>query len=222
MSRSVDNTALQDFERWIAAGMLPELSPTHQERSLRNAYAMLCAGRELLRHGGLEELSIEGVCQLAGTTTGAFYGRFSSKEAFFVTLQRLATIGSDRRFLLFAERHAAGSSSLEEAVAEVVQLSVDFFRADVGVLRASLQHTREGMWQVLKKAGDRYRLVLADTIAPMLPLPRKQARVRAMFAYQAILGVLIHAILIDPGPMHLDDESLPPELVRLAKSYLAG
>src|SRR5438093_10662312 len=80
--RSAD--ALRELADWIATGKLPELIPTRQERSLRTALALVEAGRTLLFDHSLEDLSVEMVCQHAGTTVGAFYGRFENKHAFFV------------------------------------------------------------------------------------------------------------------------------------------
>jgi Bacterial regulatory proteins, tetR family. len=69
---------LSALRRWIAEGRLPEIVPTQQDRSLRTTLAMVEAGRSLLRDRSLEDLSVEMVCRAAGTTVGAFYGRFET------------------------------------------------------------------------------------------------------------------------------------------------
>lgn len=216
-----DARALQDLAAWVAEGLLPEMNPTRQERSLKTALALIRAGRELLRHRSLEDLSIEMLCEKAGTTVGAFYGRFESKQQFFLTMQRVQTMRSQVSVRAFATRHAAQASTLDELCLEMVDETVHNFRTNLGVLRASLQHTKEGMWRVFKESGDRYRATLVQHMAPHLDfLPPAERKLRVLFAYQALAGVLVHACLNNPGPLALEDEALNGELLRLVKSYL--
>jgi AcrR family transcriptional regulator len=216
-----DGAALDKLAHWIASGALPEVTPTQQARSLRSTLAMLDAGRALLADRPLEELAVEAVCERAGTTVGAFYGRFDSKLAFFVTLQRVQTLHSQETLAGFHERRAKDDVDLDSLCAEIVQLTVANFRANVGVLRASLQHTREGRWAVFKASGDRFRAALLDKLGPHLrALPPATRRLRILFAYEALAGVLVHATLNDPGPLGIDDQQLAVELKRLIKSYL--
>src|SRR6202012_902045 len=135
--------ALDELSDWISRGLLPELIPTRQQRSLRSALAMPDAGRDLRRDRSLEDLSIEAICQAAGTTVGAFYGRFEHKQAFFITLQRTQTIHSQGVIDALGHRHAAEPAGLDALCQEMVSLTVDNFRVNRGVLRASLQHTKE-------------------------------------------------------------------------------
>lgn len=215
------NVALDELGNWIEQGLLPEVVPTRQQRSLRNALAMLDAGRALLQNRSLEDLSIEAVCQAAGTTVGAFYGRFEHKQAFFVTLQRIQTLRSQVVIGDLVRRHAADSAGLDALCEEMVSITVRNFRANQGVLRASLQHTKEGMWDLFKESGNRYRAVLEKQLAPHLGAHRPAVRrLRILFAYQALAGVLVHATLNNPGPLGLDDHQLIPELVRLVRAYL--
>lgn len=212
---------LEELRGWIAEGRLPELIPTQQARSLRTALAMIEAGRDLLRDRSLEDLSVEMVCRTAGTTVGAFYGRFENKRAFFVTMERIQTIRSEAIFAHFSKQHEAGTSTLDELCLDMVSLTVNGFRSNLGVLRAALQHTREGMWELFKASGDRYRVELTARISPHLThLPARQRKLRILFAYQALAGTLVHAALNDPGPLNFQDEGLITELVRMVKAYL--
>jgi len=115
---------------------------------------MLDAGREIISEGTYEDLSVEAVCQLAGTTVGTFYGRFENKEKFFVTLQRLQSFRSQALLAQVIDRHSKGKPNLDRLVQDMVELMVGHFRSNFGIMRASLQHTKEGMWQVLKASGD--------------------------------------------------------------------
>jgi len=208
---------------WSAEGRLPEMRPAQQSRSARTAAALIEAGRYLLREKSLEDLSIELVCDSAQTTVGAFYGRFESKQDFFVTMQRVQTMLTEQSIQAFIERHPAGASSIHALCADIVHETVNNFRTNLGVMRASLQHSREGMWQVIKQSGDRYRAMLVQLLAPYLKhlKPRERER-RILFAYQALAGVLVHVVLNNPGPLRLDDAAIEDELLRLVRSYLSA
>jgi AcrR family transcriptional regulator len=203
------------------AGLLPELIPTRQARSLRTVLALLDAGKTLLHQRSLEELSVEALCAEAGATVGSFYGRFESKHAFFVTMQRIHVIRA-REFLPELEAQLLKDvSSLERLCQGVVKITVNRFRDDLGVLRASLQHCREGMWEPLRRLGEEYRAVVTAQIAPHLEhLPPKTRELRVRFGFQALTGTLVHAVLNNPGPLGLDDDRLVGELSRLLHSYM--
>ena len=213
--------ALRELAEWIGAGKLPELIPTHQERSLRTALALVEAGRTLLFDHSLEDLSVEMICQHAGTTVGAFYGRFENKHAFFVTMQRIQIIRAEVVQADLIRRHESGDATLETLCEEMVTLAVRRFRENLGVLRASLQHTREGMWEPFKASGDRYRAALSDRLSRhLVHIPPAQRDLRIRFAYQALAGTLVHAALNNPGPLALEDDMLITELVRMVHEYL--
>ncbi len=216
-----DADFVDKLARWSVEGRLPEMQPAQQGRSLRTAAALLDAGTRLLRDRVLEDLSIEAVCEAAGTTVGAFYGRFQSKVDFFFTMQRVQTMRTENAIEAFIARHPPGQSSIEALCADIVRETIRNFRSNLGVMRASLQHTREGMWKVIKESGDRYRAMLVGLLGPYLEhLPPADRRLRILFAYQALAGVLVHAVLIDPGPLSLNDERIEEELLRLTNAYL--
>ncbi|WP_166679233.1 TetR/AcrR family transcriptional regulator [Paraburkholderia sp. BL6665CI2N2] len=218
---AASDTALTELASWLDQGLLPELVPTRQRRSLRTALAMLDAGRTLLEDRSLEELSIEAVCQAAGTTVGAFYGRFENKLAFFVTMQRLQTIRTQIFIGEVIQKYGDGRAGIAELCEQMVLITVRTFRSNRGVLRASLQHTEESMWDLFKESGDRFRVVMEKQLTPHLThLPATARRLRILFAFQSVAGVLVHATLNDPGPLSLDDSRLVPELIRLVQSYL--
>lgn len=214
-------SSFDELRSWIAEGRLPELVPTQQARSLRTALAMIEAGRHLLRDRSLEDLSVEMVCRAAGTTVGAFYGRFENKHAFFLTMERVQTIHSERIFSDFSRKHKSRSSSLDDLCLDMVSLTVNGFRSNLGVLRAALQHTQEGMWDLFKASGDRYRVELIARLSPHLAhLPPKERKLRVLFAYQMLAGTLVHATLNNPGPLAFEDKALIMELTRMVKAYL--
>jgi AcrR family transcriptional regulator len=206
---------------WSKEHRLPEMRPAQQTRSARTAAALIEAGRELLTRKSLEELSIEAVCAAAGTTVGAFYGRFDSKESFFVTMQRVQTMVTENAIRAFVERHPFGHSSVEALCADIVRETIANFRNNLGVMRASLEHSREGLWHVIKESGDRYRSMLIHLMSPYLShIEPSKRNLRILFAYQALAGVIVHIVLNNPGPLPLEDSRLELELMRLVRAYL--
>ena len=216
------NHVLEDrLATWSAEGRLPEMRPAQQTRSVRTAAALIEAGRNLLREKSLEDLSIEVVCDTAQTTVGAFYGRFGSKQDFFVTMQRVQTIMTEQSIQAFIARHPDGRSSIDALCADIVRETVNNFRNNLGVMRASLQHSREGMWKVIKESGDRYRAMLVQLLSPYLKnLKARERELRILFAYQALAGAVVHVVLNNPGPLGLNDARLEAELLRMVRSYL--
>lgn len=213
--------SLAEVEAWAAQGCLPEMKPSRQKRSANTAAALIEAGCQLLHDRSLEDLSIEAVCASAQTTVGAFYGRFENKEHFFLTLQRVQTMRTEQSIREFVARHPPGGSSIDAICLDIVNEAVGNFRSNLGVMRASLQHSKEGMWEVIKKSGDRYRAMLVELLSPyLLSVPPAERRLRILFAYQALAGVLVQAVLNNPGPLTLEDDRIRDELFRLVKSYL--
>jgi hypothetical protein len=43
---------------------------------------------------------------------------------------------------------------------------------------------------------------------------------RVRFAMQMVFGMLVNAVLNNPGPLPLDDERLPGEMTRMVAAYL--
>ena len=213
--------SLAEVEAWASQGCLPEMKPSRQKRSASTAAALIEAGRRLLHDRSLEDLSIEAICAGAKTTVGAFYGRFENKEHFFLTLQRVQTMRTEQSIRDFVARHPKGASSIDALCLDIVDEAIGNFRSNLGVMRASLQHSKEGMWEVIKKSGDRYRVILVELLSPYLSsVPPSERRLRILFAYQALAGVLVHAVLINPGPLALEDDQIRDELFRLVKAYL--
>src|SRR5277367_5769774 len=118
----------------------------------RSADALLEAGQALLAGVSYEGLSVSELCKEANLTTGAFYRRFQSKDAFFLALQRLALDDAARiKETLLARLDL--STDAPQTLMEFALIVVDAIRvwhfSHIGVLRASLQrrdHT-PGSWQ---------------------------------------------------------------------------
>jgi len=211
----------QAFMAWLQAGCLPEIKPGVQQRSARTAFALLESGAALMRERALDALSIEEICSGAGATVGAFYGRFEDKMGFFSALQRLTCLRSEAALESFMQQHPGDEATLESLCRAMVAMSVQRYRANVGVYRAALKHSDEGAWEPFRRLGDLYRQRLVELLAPHLPALAEPARaLRIRFAYQVMVGTLVHATLNAPGPVQLDDPAMIDELADLVLGYL--
>lgn len=212
----------QEFAAWLQQGRLPQIKTGVQQRSVRTAYALVQSGFDLLRLRAFDALSIEEICATAGATPGAFYGRFADKKSFFQALQAITCLRSEAALEAFVGHVAARSYALDRLCHMIVELTVERYRANVGIFRAALQHADEGAWAPFRRLGDSYRRVLTEILSPHLPHVPKAARAtRVQFAYQVIVGTLVHATLNDPGPLHLQDDALTRELADMVLGYLS-
>jgi AcrR family transcriptional regulator len=213
----------QEFTAWVKAGRLPEIKLGVQQRSLRTAFALLESGAHLLRERAFDALTIQDICAAAGATEGAFYGRFVDKTTYFAALQRLTSLRSESALRVFLEEARRAPASLEGLCQAVVEMTLRRYRDNLGIYRAALKHSDEGAWEPFRQLGDIYRQALTELLAPLLPhVPAQERPLRIRFAYQVMVGTLVHATLNDPGPLHLHEPRMARELAELLVRYLAA
>src|SRR3984893_17429516 len=210
--RVVDSQSID----WLAVRDLPGILPTQQRRSQETTVALLEAAAAMLRERSLDELSLEDLCQCVGVTSGAFYGRFESKDAFFSALMSLAA-----RRALAALRAAVSDednlgTGLEEACRRIVEVAVDVVRRNVGVVRAAAQYESvyPERWGTVGAAGS----AMVDLAKPLLLARMGRGRVAAKersigFAFQMMFGTLINAVLHKPKLVSLDEPEMVDRLV---------
>lgn len=186
----------------------------HRPLDLRE---LIDAGSVLLEeHGDLDRFSVEDIARRANTSVGAFYRRFDSKDAFLAVIQEReiskvvnATEDSLRRDAFWRDGPA-------EVVADrIVELYVTAIKRHRGLYRASLLRAgADGTgWSPMKTANR----ALVDLIVPRLMghLPDAEGVDREMIcriAMQLMAGLLVNALLNDPGPLHITDRHLKPYL----------
>jgi AcrR family transcriptional regulator len=214
--------AESEFAGWLREGKLPGIKAGVQQRSVRTAYALVESGFALLKERAFDALSIEEICAAAGATQGAFYGRFEDKQSFFAALQRVTCLRSEAALARFEARARAEEPDLPRLCALAVELTVERYRSNIGIFRAALQHAGEGAWVPFRELGNSYRRVLTELLSPHLPHVAPADRpLRIQFAYQVLVGTLVHATLNDPGPVHLHDQALVTELTDMLVGYLS-
>jgi AcrR family transcriptional regulator len=189
----------------------------------RSAEALLEAGRSLLARISYEGLTVSELCKEANLTTGAFYRRFESKDAFFQALQRLALDDIARmREVLFPTVDTGRAESLGRCAWRVVDAIREWHLRHRGVVRASIQrrdHT-PGSWHPFKEDARSSLHAIAKHMAQQPELRERQdGEQRLSVALQMVMGTMINAALNDPGPLRLDDEAMTGALAHVVTLY---
>lgn len=189
----------------------------------RSADALLEAGRALLSQISYEGLTVSDLCKEASLTTGAFYRRFESKDAFFQALQRLALDDIARmRETLFLTLDADPPGSLARCVWRVIDVIREWHLRHCGVVRASIQrrdHTPGG-WRPFREGAQNFVHAITPRMASLPELRERQDGLQRLHeAFQIVIGTMINAALNDPGPLHLDGEAMTDALAQTVTLY---
>ncbi len=205
------------------ATALEGVLPAHQDRSRASQAALIDAGIRMLESRDYKSLSIAELTAANGLSIGAFYARFSGKDAFLGAVQRkvFEDVRSHADAFLAPERWSARPA--KDVLGGFVDFFIDLVRRHRGLIHAALQHeaTHPSAWTPLRKVGGAMSAKLADVLAPKLTHLSASVRyARVGFAVQMLYGTLINAVLHDPGPLALADDRIADELLRALSAYL--
>ncbi len=211
----------------MAAAELPSrlAAPPRQQRGRERQRALIKAGLSLTAERNWADVTIADIAAAIGCSIGTFYTRFHTKDAYFDALLELVVEAMLRHT---EEFHAAPERSSESADAYVVhwvRLAVHSFRVHRGLYAAAMLDQRR-MSEAARAASpltrlrERSRELLLAAMARRPGWRSQAARARLVAAHQLLQGVLINAVLTDPGPLFLDDAALETELVRMLCAYL--
>lgn len=205
-----------------AVARLPGVTPVRQSRSEATFHALIRAGRRALDAKSFDEMTIEEIARAARTSVGAFYGRFANKEVFFAAIQEITVEDIEQQLegqLAQAEIEGASDGKFLEAIA---RMSVAVFRAHRGLYIASFKHSsaRPGAWSPIRRLGHRASGLFAAGVAPRLKKLGKPASEREIrIGFQFMNGLLVNAVLNDPGPLSLDDREIVPYISRFLCAF---
>lgn len=208
---------------------LPGVFPARQERSRAVVQALIDAGLALLEDRSFDALSIADLCARAEVTTGSFYARFESKEAFLRAVQQvvIAKAMRDLEDRLTPERLAG--LTLRDFLGRQVAHSVRWRQRYEGLVRASLRaaQTDEGAWSPLRDLGRVQVERMLPIILGLLEAPASPtAEAAVRFAFQILFGTLNNMTLVNPGPFGIHDEATPrllaEAMARLIEAEAAG
>ncbi len=194
-----------------------------QSRSQLKHLALLEAGRRLLDTQDLGTLSVAQLTRDAGMAVGSFYSRFEDKEAWFAELLRVTgdAVLADTQRLLGSTRWARAAGARK--VALIVRHIVDIHREHRGIFRAAhFDSARSTLyWPQLHAYGRRVADEVYRALAAHMPrVAPAQRRERVSIALQMVFGMLVNAVLHDPGPIGLNDPRMEKELTRVFLSMV--
>lgn len=198
------------------------LQPPRQRRAKETEQALLAAGRELLAQRDFTAVSVAQIAAACQVSVGAFYGRFRDKMAYFDALRSVVMLETEESVDRYLDKDRWNDVPPREIVEKVMRFLVAGCHNNRGVIRASLKHstTRPEEWLPHQKNGQEIVDRLVTLLVPHLSGAADEAELRVRFAMQMVYGMIVSAVLTDPGPLALDDERLPEELTRMVTSYL--
>ena len=189
-----------------------------QARSKATFLALIEAGLRMIETKEFPEITVDAVANAARASVGAFYERFSSKETFFSALQEIVATRIERSVRARIALANFSTLSPEVAIAAVMETWLEGVRLHRGLMRASLRHipVREDAWFPLKKLGQRMGTIYVEAIRPRMNKTRRASLERRIrIALQIVHGVVVNAILNNPGPLSLDDKEFEVNLNRI-------
>lgn len=205
-------------------GRLRGVTPTQQPRSEATFHALIQAGRKALDEKCFDEMTIEDIARGAGASVGAFYGRFANKEAFFSAIQEITVADIEAQLKAQLARPEVEALSDGKFLAAVAKFTVGIFREHRGLYIASFKHasTKPGAWSPIRRLGYKASGLIAAKLAPRLQRLGKAASEREIrIGLQFMNGLLVNAVLNDPGPLSLDDRKMPAYIGRCLCSFFA-
>jgi AcrR family transcriptional regulator len=157
----------------------PALATPRQARSQIGLEKMLQTGRDLIEAiGNLDELSVPDIVERSGTSIGAFYRRFDSKDVFFDAVQDRVMKESLDLVRESVGKEAAWQSGDARVIAEeIVMMYLRTFRRNRGLYHASLLRVSRNKttWDVVKQAN---RDMLALVVPPLAAAIARERRAR--------------------------------------------
>jgi AcrR family transcriptional regulator len=201
----------------------PGYAPPRYARAGRTTEALLQAGLSLLRARTPDGITIQDLCAQANVTTGAFYGRFESKDAFFKALHAVSAKAAHVKGLSTIAALSETAGDVQTAVRALLrEIRQSSLRVE-GLLRASMLEPQGEAWQRIKTL--RYEFVEA-AVPVLLALsgaaPSAPAARRIRIAFQFAVASIVNAVVNDPGPLRLASPEFDEELARAFCAYLAA
>lgn len=187
-----------------------------QKRSRARRAALVKHGATLLNDRDLDQISVSEITEGLGFSTGSFYSYFADKTAFFVAVQEWVNARQDAEIAGRFESAAVRDLALPDRLAACVEFAARYFRAHTGVLRSALRYERRipAGWAPNRRTTKR---IIAGACQGLEPGDRHRLEI----AIQLAFGMLVNALLHDPGPLRLHDRALEPEIISALSPYLS-
>lgn len=220
-------TARSNPLQQLAAADLPArlAAPPRQQRGRDRQQALIEAGLRLTASRDWADVTVGDIAAAIGCSVGTFYTRFHDKDSYFAVLLGLVCeLLQQRADAFFAAPERRGETP-PRFLQAWVGLVCQSFALHRGLYAAAVLDLRrrpaERMASLpLIRLRDRSRQQFVGAMGRWPAWQGEAAQARLRFAHQLLQGVLINAVLTDPGPLRLDDPGFAPELARAIGAYL--
>lgn len=198
-----------------------------QARSRETMVQILDAAAQILETKTFEELTIAEVVRQAGTSVGAFYGRFKDKEALLQTLDERFFQEFEEAILVLLTHSNWAGKSISYIINGVTRLMVQTYSKDKGVLRSLNLKARLYGDSRFKKREQRAWNELFPRLQDALlshqneithPNPSLATRLGFQQMFYSMREILLWEPLREDVPY--DNEELIAELTRSYLAYL--
>ncbi|MBS0317423.1 MAG: TetR/AcrR family transcriptional regulator [Proteobacteria bacterium] len=196
-----------------------------QQRGRERQDALIRAGLHLTETRNWDEVKVDDIAAEIGCSTGTFYTRFHNKAAYFDVLVDLVTQAMQARSNAFFDAPERNAESPHQFVERWIGLALHSFATHRGLYAAAVIELRRDPPQraaasPLLRFRDRSREQFMQAMARWPHWRSEAARRQLLFAHQLLQGVLVNAVLTDPGPLHLRDPELRAQLAATLSAYL--
>lgn len=197
--------------------------PPRQDRSRKAARALLRSTLEGIEADGVERLSMAKVAKRAGSSIGSLYFRFGDKSRLVSAAMDLAIDDLRRQWIALLDKADAGCWPAHKVVESWISLLADNIRQRRNLVREMVRHTAATpeSWNPIRdlRASLDGRL-MATLRRGLAETDDTTWERRFRIGLQAISGILLHLVVIDPGPLRIDDPSLKSTLREMFFRYV--
>ncbi|WP_428673540.1 TetR/AcrR family transcriptional regulator [Reyranella sp.] len=201
------------------------LKPPQQERSRKGEKALLQAGLKGIETRGVAGLNMADVAAEAKASIGSLYFRFGDKSQFVEAVLAVALKEfQDRGFALCetAEREKWPQRRILEGWVAVVVTSV---RERRSLVRELISHmaTRPDAWKPIHERRRQLEDRLLSVLSARSSSGRNPAReMRLRIGLQVVAATVINMVVVDPGPLRINDPSAKDALCDLLFSFIGA
>jgi AcrR family transcriptional regulator len=174
--------------------------PTKQARSRKTRDALIAAAWKLLKAHPWQDISINDIVKMADSSVGAFYSRFSDKEAL---LEALAAAWVQERWLKRAEGFAALKPDADYAAYAILS-SYSHLMGYQNFWRAVLVKgaSDAAFWEPFRASGRQSMQLTIDCHERRIGRVLTEEEIqRIRFAFQMANGAINNGIVNRPGPL---------------------
>lgn len=186
-----------------------------QARSKARRQALLEHGVRLFNGCGLDDVSIQDITQAVGFSTGSFYSYFADKAEYFIAVQGKVAADQDLRAAEIFAKDQIAHLGMPERLRLCVDFAIAYFRTHTGLVHAALSYERRipAGWQPNRKTT---ATIIAQATADLSGAQAQKLEIAVQLAF----GLLVNAVLHDPGPMRLQDADLAEKVMEALTPYL--